>query len=92
MGNRILTLYANDEDIILAKSKQLNLSSLFRKFLAVELNDEYKGKDDKKIIEKLKVKLAKMGAELEKRNIEIEQLKRSKKPEKSRIIDLGVTI
>lgn len=76
MGKRILQLYANDEDISLAKSKGINLSLMFREFLAIELNAKYTGKNKDKIISELKNKMTKLSGELTLKLEEIEKLKK----------------
>ena len=63
MGKRLLNLYVDDETIQLAKSKQINMSALFRNMMAVEFGVE---KGDK--LEKLKLMNIKLSTELEKAN------------------------
>lgn len=66
MGKRILTLYVQDEDVILAKSKGMNISALFREFLKLELyGDDIEKKTKDEEIKTLQIKLAKLTNELE---------------------------
>lgn len=91
MGKRILQLYSDDEDIILAKSRGINLSSLFREVLKLELyNEERKNKTKEEEINILKIKLAKVNSELEIKNKEIESLNKKIKEPKPRYIDTGI--
>jgi len=66
MGKRIITLYAEDDDIELAKTKGVNLSSFFREALRVEMGIKELSDTTTKeeLITKLKNKLALMTDEL----------------------------
>lgn len=76
MGKRIITLYCEDEDVDMAKSKMINLSSFFRNLLKVELyNEESKDKSIEQKMDRLKIKLAKITGELKTKNEEIKKLK-----------------
>lgn len=70
MGNRLLNLYVNDEDVEIAKRKGINMSSLFREILSNEL--QIKELSDattkEELINKLKSKLALCSDELKQSN------------------------
>lgn len=66
MGKRILSLYVDDEDINLAKSKNLNLSSWFREMLSIELKIKElpEATTKEELIIKLKSKMAQLSEQL----------------------------
>jgi len=77
MGMRILNLYVDDDSILLAKHRGINLSQMFREVLHVELGFYEEGKetvDDK--MNYLKIKLARMSSEMREAKEEIKILKR----------------
>ena len=80
MSKRLINLYAEDEQIELAKARGINLSQLFRNALKAELNlqddGDQRSKDD--IIRELKTKISKLSSTLEDKNQEIEKLKRER--------------
>lgn len=83
MGKRILQLYANDDDVLLAKAKGLNLSEFFRQILKVELYRESKDSDSDSDID-LKIQIAKLSSELNNKLKEIETLKKEVENAKNR--------
>lgn len=87
MTKGILTLYVDNELKILAKSKGINLSSFFNNVLNIEINNK-KTKKDKS--QRFKNKIALLIMEINKKNKEIEILK--KKTNKPKYIDTGITI
>ncbi len=75
MGNRVLQLYVDNEDIEIAKSKGINLSSFFRENLKLELykKEKYSKEEENK---KLKNKIALLIQELIERDKEIIKIKK----------------
>ena len=60
MGKRVLSLYVEDDDIALARSKNINMSALFRQILKteVELKDTADATTKEELINKLKAKVS----------------------------------
>lgn len=77
MGRTILTVYANDEDVQLAKAKLINISAYFREMLKFALYPEEvdKGIEDSEL-KLLQSKLSLYKIELQKKSDEIIKLKK----------------
>jgi hypothetical protein len=83
MGKRMLSLYVDDEIVLLAKAKGTNISALFNEILRIDT--EIKESKAKTEIEKkdfLKLKIAKLSTALNEANKKIKELENSKKQEK----------
>jgi len=78
MGKRMLSIYAKDEDITLAKSRGINLSKMFREILSteLELGDISDATTKEEIINKLKAKVAMLSSELNDKTKELIKLKK----------------
>ncbi len=86
MGKRILQLYVDDEMIQIAKSRQINMSALFRAML----NTEFKLTKSNEV-EELKAMNAKLTTSLESANAKIAKLEKQtngRDPDKRRIIHI----
>lgn len=78
----MLSLYVDDEDIILAKSKQMNLSQLFVNVLRTQLDLDKSELSDKEENLTLKFKLATAMTELSELTHKFEQYKKDREIEK----------
>jgi len=90
MGKRLLNLYADDDTIALARTKNINLSCLFRDILNQELYHEKPDTKEEEILQ-LKARNGLLASEIEKLKAENEQLKKKtqekkEEPSKTRII------
>ena len=86
MGKRVLSLYVDDEDIILAKSKNINLSKLFISILRTQLELEKEELSEKEENLTLKFKLATITTELNDLSHKFEQFKRDGEIEKQELL------
>ena len=77
MTKRLLTLYVDAEDILLAKSKGINLSQEFRNFLSILVkNQEIQNVPDRDKVILLEVKMGELMSQLEQKTKECEKLDR----------------
>jgi len=90
MGKRILNLYTDDELIVLAKAKGINLSAFFTELLAAFLKQDENedGLNDKEKILKLQANNALLSNALHEKTEEVERYLRKIREFKNELEDL----